>query len=586
MLTRKLLTMRKLLFPFILLAALPMIFSSCSGGDADTASLIAKGGKKYGGSFRFMSAEKIASIFPTHSADLYSSRIVTQIYEPLLRIDPATLKAVPCIAESFTANDDATVYTFKIRKGVKFHEDDCFGGGSRELNANDVKFSLDLACSGLEDNQVSYLLVEKVKGASEFQKKSKTSLPKEGVSGIKVINDQTVEITLDEPFSGFEYVLTHVGLGISPREAFDKYSKEVGKHPVGTGPFKLESFTEDKIILARNANYWDKDEFGNQLPFLDKVEVTYAQNKRSELMAFRNEEIDLVLELPVEEIDHILGTLKEAQEGKNVRHKVESEQSMSMMYIAMACDSDEFSDERVRKAFNLAIDRKAIVDERLEGEGWPALNGFVPSIANYPSEKVKGYKYDPAQAKALMAAAGFKDGKNFPELDFYVNTVEGSGIHNACIAIAQQIKENLGVTLKVQLCTMDERKNAIASGKAKIWREGWIADYPDAENFLALFYAGNISENASMVNTFKFKSEDFDALFLKALSETDPDKRTALLVQCDQMVIDKAAVMPVLTDDHVVMVNARIKNFEANPLESIFLREVYIKEPKPITTEE
>lgn len=577
--------MRKLLIPLFLLITTSLLITSCGGSD-DTSSLVAKGGKKYGGSFRFMSAEKIPSIFPTHSADLYSSRIVTQIYEPLLRIDPKTLEAVPCIAESFEVNDAATVYTFKIRKGVKFHDDDCFDGGTREVTAKDVKFSLDLACSGLADNQISYLLVEKVKGASDFQKKSKSSLPKSGVSGIKVINDNTVEITLNEPFSGFEYVLTHVGLGISPREAFDKYGKEVGKHPVGTGPFKLESFTDDKIVLARNANYWDKDEFGNQLPFLDKVEVTYAKNKRSELMAFRKQDIDLVLELPVEEIDHILGTLKEAQEGKNVRHKVESEQSMSMMYIAMACDSKEFSDERVRKAFNLAIDRKTIVDEKLEGEGWPAENGFVPSIGNYPSEEVKGYKYDVAQAKSLMSAAGYPEGKNFPSLDFYVNTVEGSGIHKACLAIADQLKTNLGVDLKVVLCTMDERKNAIASGKAKIWREGWIADYPDAENFLALFYAGNISDNVSMVNTFRFKSEEFDKLFMKALSETDPVKRTALLVQCDQMVIDKAAVMPILTDDHVVMVNARIKNFEANPLESIFLRDVYIKEPKPMNTAE
>src|SRR5690606_24378000 len=143
------------------------------------------------------------------------------------------------------------------------------------------------------------------------------------------------------------------------------------------------------------------------------------------------EKIDLVLELPVEEIEHILGTLKEAQEGKNVRHKVESEQSMSMMYVALANDSEEFKDERVRKAFNLAINRKSIVDDKLEGEGWPAENGFVPAIANYPSERVKGYTFDPAKAKSLMASAGYPDGKNFPTLDFYVNAVKGSGVHKA-----------------------------------------------------------------------------------------------------------------------------------------------------------
>lgn len=570
--------MRQLILPILFLSGI--ILQSCSGDGSDTSNQLAKGGKKYGGEFRFMSAEKITSILPTQSSDLYSSRVVAQIFEPLMRIDPVTLDAVPCIAESFTVNDDATVYTFNIRKGVKFHEDDCFSGGTRELTAKDVKFSLDLACSGLKDNEVSYLLVEKIKGGPEFRDKSKKSLPKEGVSGIKVINDYKLEITLEEPFSGFESTLTHVGLGISPREAYDKYGKDIGKHPVGTGPFQLESMTNDKIVLKRNPNYWDKDEFGNRLPFLDKVEVTYADNKRSELMAFRKEKIDLVLELPVEEIDHILGTLKEAQEGKNVLHKVESEQSMSMMYIAMACESDEFKDERVRKAFNLAVDRSRIVNNVLQGEGWPALNGFVPSIGTYPSEKVKGFKYNSESAKELMSSAGYPNGKGFPTLDFYVNTVEGSGTHKTCLAIADQLKENLGVSLNVKLCTIEERREAIASGKAKIWREGWVADYPDPENFLALFYAGNINDNSTMVNTFKFKSSEFDELFKKALRETDDNARTALLVKCDQMIIDKAAVMPILTDDHIVMINARIKNFEANPLESIFLRDVFIKEPK------
>jgi peptide/nickel transport system substrate-binding protein len=297
-------------------------------------------------------------------------------------------------------------------------------------------------------------------------------------------------------------------------------------------------------------------------------------------MAFRSKEIDLVLELPVEEIDHILGTLKEAQEGKNVRHKVESEQSMSMTYIAMDCQSEEFKDPRVRQAFNMAVNREKIVDEKLEGEGWAATNGFVPDLANYPSEKVKGHSYNVSKAKELLASAGYPNGKGFPDLDFYVNSVEGSGTHKACMAVAEQLESNLGVKLNIKLCSLEERMAAIKSGKAKIWREGWVADYPDAENFLGLFYGGNIDSGSENVNSFRFLSEAFDALYEKALSETDIAKRADLLAQCDQMVIDEAPVMPILTDDHVVMVNARVKNFEANPLEAIYLRDVFIKEPK------
>lgn len=570
--------MRILLTSFLLLSGI--VLTSCGGGEPGTETLEAKGGKKYGGDFKFMSQEKITSLFPASCADLYSMRLVYQIYEPLLKIDPTSSKTVPAVAESYEVSSDALKYTFKIRKGVKFHKDDCFGGEAHELTASDVKFSLEMACSGLKINGLSYLLVNKIKGADEYNKKSTSSLPSSGVSGIKVVDDYTVEITLNQPSAGFENVLTHPSLGITCQEAYDKYGSEIGKHPVGSGPFQLKSFADDKIVLERNPNYWKKDEFGNQLPFLGSIEMTYSKDKRSEFMAFRNKEIDLVLEIPVEEIEHILGTLQEAQEGKNVRHKVDAERSLSMMYIALAHESEEFSNLNVRKAFNYAIDREAIIEDHLEGEGWAATNGFVPAMNNYPSEKVKGFTYNPEKAKSLMAQAGYANGKGFPSLDFYVNAVDGSSVHKTCKAIADQLKENLGVDLNIILCSLEEREAAVQSGKAKIWRAGWIADYPDAENFLTLFYGGNITDNASMVNSFKYNDEAYNKLFEEAQKEVDAEKRTALLVKCDQMVIDQAAVMPIITDDHIVMINARVRGFEASPLESIDLTNVFIKEPK------
>ena len=575
--------MRYTLFSIFVLAGLA--FTSCSDSETDVDSLVAVGGKKYGGEFKFMSTEKITSLLPTSCADQYSSRIIAQIYEPLLRLDPESMKVVPAVAESFTVSDDAKVYTFKIRKGIKFHTDDCLGEG-HELDAHDVKFALDLACSGLEENHIGYLLINKIKGGADFNKKSSKSLPANGVSGVKVIDDYTIKITLESSFSGFENIMTHSSLGIFPREAWDKYKNEIDKHAVGTGPFALESMSDEKIVLKRNNDYWRKDEFGNQLPFLGKVIMTYTKDKRSELMAFRKAEIDLVLEIPAEEIEHILGSLIEAQEGKNIKHKVESESSMSMTYIAMAIESEEFSDVRVRKAFNIAINRDIIIDNWLEGEGWPANNGFVPSMKNYPTEKVTGHSFNPEKAQALMREAGYPDGKNFPALDFYVNTVEGSTDYKMAKAIAAQIKKNLNVQLNIKLCTIDERAEAVASGKAKIWRAGWIADYPDPENFLAMFYGGNITDQTSMMNAFRFQSDAYDAIFEKALLESDPEKRNDLLVKCDQMVIDEAALMPIMTGDHIIMINARVRDFKANSMESLNLTEVFIKEPKKQDSQE
>jgi oligopeptide transport system substrate-binding protein len=540
------------------------------------------GGKMYGGEFKFMSSEKVTSLFPISTGDIYSQRLNSQIFEPLLRIDMETMNVVPAIAESYTVSDDAKTFTFKIRKGVRFHEDDCFQDGSREVNAQDVKYSLEMACSGLPMNQMSYLLVNRIEGASSFHAKSKSSLPKTGVSGIQVKDDYTLEIKLVESFIGFDKILTHTNLSVFPKEAYEKYGKEITKHPVGTGPFMLETFDDKGVTLKRNDNYWRKDELGNQLPFLNKVIMSYAKDKKSELMAFRNKGIDIVLEIPVEEIENIFGSLQDAQAGKNIKHKVESESSMNINYVAFACESQEFKDPRVRKAFNLAVNRVEIVDKNLLGEGWAVQNGFVPKMDNYPGEKVKGHIYNVASAQALLAEAGFPQGKNFPTLDFYVNSIKGSASHKMCLGVAEQLKKNLNINLNIKLCTLDERDQAISKGIAKIWRTGWVADYPDAENFLSLFYSGNISENHSSVNSFRFRNAEFDALFEKALRERDTEKRNALFVKCDQMTVDQAAVMPIVTDDFMVMVNARVRDFKTNSMEYLDFSSIYIKEPKKL----
>lgn len=553
------------------------VLASCGGEEGAQEQLNAVGGKKYGGEFKFMSSEKISTFFPTYTADLYSARVIQQIYEPLLSIDPQSLNVVPNIAESYEVSDDAQTYTFKIRKGVFFHDDDCFGGKGRELTANDVKFTLDYACTGAPENQIYYLLVNRIKGAKEhFESTKNGQIKKGGVSGIEAVDKNTLRITLKEPFIGFEKILTHLSLGIFPEEVFDAYKGKLNDHPIGTGPFMLASKNDSKVVLRRNTKYWQKDEFGNKLPFIDTITVTYSDNKKSELLAFQKGEIDLVLEIPVEEVDNIFGTLEEAK--TNIRHKVDSEQSFSINYLAMDVINSEFKDTKVRKAFNMAINRDDIIESWLEGEGWAANHGFVPSMKNYPIEKVKGHEFNPDAAKALMKQAGFPNGTGFPVIDFYVNTKEGSTIHKMCQAVAAQIKTNLNVNLNIVLCSYKEREEAIKQGKAKLWRTGWVADYPDPENFLAMFYGGNIADGSNMMNVFKYKNEQYDALFEKALTEKDPQKRMDLLVQCDQIIVDDAVVMPIFTDDHIVIMNARVRNFEANPMESLNLRNVFIKE--------
>jgi peptide/nickel transport system substrate-binding protein len=564
----------------IVLATAFSLFAACSDSDEDLSDLKAVGGVRYGGEFRFMSPEKVSSLLPIQSVDVYTQRITSQLFDPLLKLDPSGRNVIPSLAESYTISQDATTFTFKIRKGVYFHDDECFGGEGRELTAEDVKFTLDMACSGLPENEVSWLLVDRIKGAKEFNSATRTTFRDGGVSGIKVQDNQTLIITLTEPFASFDKVLTYSGFGVFPREAYDLYGKDLKHHPVGTGPFMLDEMTPQKIVLKRNPRYWRKDEFGNQLPFLASIVMTYATDKRSELMAFRNQKIDLVLEIPADDVENVLGSLQEAQAGKTVKHKVDSKQSLSITFFGLSHTHPAFRDVRVRRALNMAVDREAIVNTSLKGEGYPVTNGIIPNSEIYPASRVKGFRFDPVKARALMAEAGYADGAGFPVLTIYVNGKKDSDRHLLAKGFAEQMKTNLNIDMKVRICGLEERNEAVSSGKAAIWVSGWIADYPDAENFLSLFYGGNIKANSKFVNPFKYKNPQFDRTYLAATREPDPAKRLDLMVECDQMVINDAVVIPMITDDFITMINSRIRDFETNPLEVLDFSAIFIKEPK------
>jgi oligopeptide transport system substrate-binding protein len=427
---------------------------------------------------------------------------------------------------------------------------------------------------------MSWMLVDKIKGAKEFYAKSKTSIPEEGVSGVKVIDKNTISIELVEPFISFEKILTHSSLGLFPKEAIDLYKGNIKKHPVGTGAFVMDIWNDKNVVLKRNNNYWRKDDFGNQLPFLEKITLTYVDDKKSELLAFRNTEIDLVLEIPVDEIDNVLGSLQEAQAGKTVKHKIDSKSSLSSTYFGFSHTQAPFNKVEVRKAFNLAIDRKIIVNNYLNGEGYPSENGFVPNLEGFSSEKVKGYKLNVQQAKNLLSKAGYPNGANFPTIDVYVNTKHGSSIYMLAKGVVDQLKANLNVNVNIKLCTLEERDKAILNKVALFWRGGWIADYPDPENFLNLFSSDHVGSNSTTMNQMKYVSKEYDRLLALSLKERNPKARNDYFVKCDQLIVNDAVIMPLINDDFITMVNSKVKNFETNSMEGFDFSSIFIKEPK------
>jgi peptide/nickel transport system substrate-binding protein len=570
---------------FILTSLLIGTLSSCGGSanddgeDGDPNQLTkVEGGKFSGGVLRINSIEDYTTLFPVGINDVYSTHVAANGYEGLFRFDQTTLETKPCLAESFDIDKSKKIYTFQIRKGVMFHDDECFSDGKgREMTADDFKYCLDYVCSAHESNKWSALFRDVIEGAEDYQNgKAKD------VKGIKAIDSHTLEITLTDPHSSLTEMLALLSTAVYPKEAVDYYGYDgLDNHIVGTGPFiATEISNGNKVEFKKNKNYWRKDDFGNQLPFLSKIEISFIKDKPKELQAFKNDELDMVWGVPVEEIPNVMGTLDEAKEGKNRQFDVQSINALNVQYYGFKFTSEVFSDVNVRKAFNYAINRDSLVEFVLEGEGIPAHNGFVPPMTGYPASSVKGFEVDVPLAKKHLAKAGYPNGAGFPETTLHLNKSGGINVKIAEF-ITAELKENLGVDIIIETMPMSELHPKVEKGELDFWRFGWIADYPDPSNFLHLFYGKNIVEGqATSINYFRYSNPKYDKVFEKAKKEINTDKRMKLYAQADQILMDDAVIMPLMFNVGIRLINPQLNDFEINELEYRDLAVVYYKEKK------
>jgi len=572
--------MRKVVYLLLL-----VLMGSCGrkGSTTEDLTKAEEGDAYYGGIFRMNEIEDFRNLFPLSITEETSQHIAYQIYEGLIKLSQSDLTAVPCIAEKWEKNNDATVWTFHIRKGVKFHDDPCFEDGKgRELNASDIQFCFEKLCTAIPENQqFNATFKDLVRGASPYYQSTRNNKPlPNGIQGLKIIDDYTVQITLEHPFAGFLNLLATSGCLIYPKEAFTKYGPAQMKTKcVGTGPFKVKNIKEGEIVsLERNPDYWNKDEAGNQLPYLDGLKYTFIKEKKVELTEFKKRNLDMIYRLPVEMVPNILGELDHAKEG-NFPFEIQIVPAMSVYYMGFQHESDVFRKKEVRLAFNYAIDRERIVNYTLQGEGVPAIYGIIPpSFKNYESKKLVGYTFDVEKARAYLAAAGYPNGKGFPKLTLQIN----SGGNDRNIQIAEMTKrmleKNLNIQLEVTVLSFAEHLDKLETGQAQFWRSSWNADYPDPAAFLILLYGKGVPEDLSdrsSLNTIRYKSAVFDSLFSAAAHETDEKKRYDLYRRADQQGIDDGAIMPLFYDESYRLVQSNIKNFPANAMEYRDFTRVY-----------
>ncbi len=580
--------MKKLFIPFAV-ATLTLGLASCSSCSDKTAQnhegSEAKGGIFLGGVMRLNEVETFKSLNPISINDINSMHVGTQIFEGLVKFEQKDLAIIPAIASRWESNENQTVWTFHIRQGVKFHNDACFADGKgRAVTANDVKVCFEKLCSADPNNaQFGITFKDHVIGANEANEASKAgkTLP---VKGLKVVNDSTLEISLNEPFASFLNVLAMPGCWIYPKEATDKYAQDFRIHPVGTGPFYLETIKEGEVvILKKNADYYGVDSFGNKLPYLDGVKYTFINEKKAEILEFKSGNLDMVYRLPVEIFHEIMGDLEHAKERKT-DFQILNSSAFNTTYIGFNLLSPVFSKKEVRLALNYAIDRHKIADFTLQGEGTSADYGLVPYVSSfekdgYDFKGLTGYSFDIAKAKELLKKAGYPDGKGFPKTTLQING--GGGDKNILIAevLQKMFKENLNIDLDIQTLPFSEHLENIYSGKPDMWRAGWSADYPDPSTFLTLFYGKHVPANStekSYINTFRYKNARFDSIFTLSFTEPNIAKRYEMLSRAEQVMLEDAPIMPIYYEDNYRLEQLNVRNFPENAMNYMDLTTVYL----------
>jgi peptide/nickel transport system substrate-binding protein len=361
---------------------------------------------------------------------------------------------------------------------------------------------------------------------------------------------------------------------IIPREAVEKYGKDFRRHPVGTGPFKLYLWEEGQaMVMHKNERYWEKDAAGNALPYLEAVKITFFDNKATEFLQFRQGGLSFINDIDPSFKDEVLSKKGELREDWKDKVILNKHPYLNTEYLGILVDESNpllknspLRQKALRQAMNYAIDRKKLAMYMRNSIGIPAEAGFVPGgLPSRNTELVKGYPYDPIKARTLLRESGL-EGK-IPVIKLL--TIP---IYSDIGSFVAKELENAGIPVQVEVIQKATLLEQTAKSKALFFRGSWIADYPDAENYMAMYY----SKNPAPPNYTRYKNPAFDILYEKALLEVNDSARYDLYRQMDQIVINDAPVIPLWYDMAIHLVHKNVEGFKPNALNLLELRRTRI----------
>lgn len=508
--------------------------------------------------FRYNESSGLASLDPAFAKNKQVMWACHQLYNTLIEID-SNMQMQPSLATHWSISADNLTFTFYLRTDVFFTDDACFANGKgRQLTAYDVEYSFKRIIDKNTASPGAWIFNDRV----------------DPVNGFKAIDDTTFQLKLISPFHSILGILSMQYCSVIAKEAIEKYKTDFRRHPVGTGPFQFVAWEEGQaLILKKNENYFEHDAAGNRLPYLDGIKVSFYDSKATEFLEFQQNRLDFIDDIDPSFKDEVLtktGNLKKEWQGKIVLQK---HPYLNIEYLGILVDEQNelvknspLRFKKLRQAINYGFNRRKMMLYLRNSIGIAAESGFVPAgLPSFDSVAVKGYHYDVAKAKQLLAEAGFPEGKNLPTIKLLTIPVYG----DLGSFIANELLQ-IGIKVQVEVIQKSLLMEQTSKSQALFFRGSWIADYPDAENYLSVFYG----KNPAPPNYTRYKNPAYDKLYESALSEKNDSIRYELYRQMDRMVMEDAPVVPLWYDMAIHLVHLNITNFYPNSLNLLELRKV------------
>lgn len=499
--------------------------------------------------FRYNEHKNIGSLDPAFSKDIADIWATNQLFNGLVQMDDQ-MNVLPSIAKHWTISKDALTYSFTLRNDVKFHKHQLFGNDStRIVTASDFEYSL----NRLLDKKLAS------PGSWVLQK----------VENFKTVNDTIFEVKLKQPFPAFLGLLTMKYCSVVPKEIVKHYGTAFRSHPIGTGPFKFKRWEENvKLVFRKNTDYFELNKDGEQLPYLEAVSITFLPDKQSEFLQFTQGNIDFVSGLDASYKDEILTANGKLRTLYNKDVNMIRGPYLNTEYLAFYMDSSipEIQSEYIRKAVNYGFDREKMMIYLRNGVGIPAHGGFIPKGLPGYNETI-GFTYNPEKAKDLVTQFKKETGIQAPKITITTT----SNYLSFCEYIQRELQKT-GLLVNIDVIPASSLKDSKANGKLDIFRASWVADYPDAENYLSLYYSKNFAPNGP--NYTHFKNNQFDLWYEQSFTETNTLQRELLYTKMDSLVMQQAPIVPLFYDEVVRFTRKNISGLGINPINLLELKSV------------